>query len=224
MTAPALVCCSHGTDSTQGRRVIRTIARRAATALDVKLYEAFVDVQEPKIDDVVGKLEGPAVIVPLLLSPGFHTSVDIGRAAALRDDVDAAATLGPHPLLADILSQRVRRCGPTDAVVLAAAGSSRPEAAERVRTVQAALAERLPIPVTVGFAYGAAPRVDEAVAAARAAGAGRVTIASYVLAPGHFAHLIESSGADAVTEPVGTDPRVVDIVVQRYREALLLRG
>ncbi|WP_105565774.1 sirohydrochlorin chelatase [Microbacterium halophytorum] len=224
MTAPALVCCSHGTDSTQGRRVIRTIARRTATALDVKLHEAFVDVQEPKIDDVIRGFDGPAVIVPLLLSPGFHTSVDIGRAAGLRDDVDVAGTLGPHPFLADILSQRVRRCGPTDAVVLAAAGSSRPEAAERVRAVQAALAERLPLPVTVGYAYGATPRVAEAVAEARAAGAERVTIASYVLAPGHFANLIADSGADAVTDPVGTDPRVVDIAVQRYREALLVRG
>lgn len=224
MTAPMLVCCSHGTDSTQGRHVVRTIARRAATALDVRLVEAFVDVQEPRIDDVVRGLDGPAVIVPLLLSPGFHTSVDIGGAAEQRDDVEAAATLGPHPFLADILAQRVRRCGPTDAVVLAAAGSSRPEAAERVRAVRAELAALLPTPVTVGFAYGATPRVADAVAEARAAGADRVTIASYVLAPGHFANLIASSGADAVTDPVGTDPRVVDVVVQRYREALIAQS
>ncbi|WP_156759513.1 sirohydrochlorin chelatase [Microbacterium karelineae] len=227
MPAPVLVCCSHGTDSPDGRRVISRLARDAAALLgDVSLRETYVDVQQPQVDEVVAGLEGAGVIVPLLLSPGFHTQVDIGRAASSREDVVAAGTLGPHPALADVLGDRVREAGvrPGDRVVLAAAGSSRPESAQRVREMRDALADRVTAPVTVGYAYGATPKVAEALAEARADGAERVIVASYVLAPGHFADLIAASGADVATEPVGTDPRVAAIVAERYREGLTLLG
>lgn len=223
MTRPALICCSHGTDSPEGRAVIARLAARAADLLGgPPLRETYVDVQQPQVDEVVAALDRAGVIVPLLLSPGFHTQVDIARAAAARDDVVAAGTLGPHPVLADVLGDRVREVGVRagDHVVLAAAGSSRPESAARVREVRHALAERVAAPVTVGYAYGGSPKVAEAVAEARGAGAARVIVASYVLAPGHFADLVASSGADATTEPVGTDPRVAAIVAERYREGL----
>ncbi|HLS93605.1 MAG TPA: CbiX/SirB N-terminal domain-containing protein, partial [Microbacterium sp.] len=85
MTRPALVCCSHGTDSPEGRAVISAIVDDARVLVGTPTYETYVDVQYPQIDEVVASFDGPAVIVPLLLSPGFHTSVDIGRAAASRD-------------------------------------------------------------------------------------------------------------------------------------------
>lgn len=222
MSAPTLVCCSHGTDSHEGRAVISRLAAQASALLGGAPYvETYVDVQQPQVDEVIARLDGPGVIVPLLLSPGYHTRVDIARAAASRDDVVATGTLGPHPLLIDILAERIAALGVSDRdrVVLAASGSSRPEAVERVHAVRAELAERLPAPVTAGFAYGARPTVAAAVDEARAAGSGRVLIASYVLAPGHFAGLIAAAGADAVTEPVGTDPRVAQIIAERYRAA-----
>ncbi|MGO1236296.1 MAG: sirohydrochlorin chelatase [Microbacterium gubbeenense] len=220
MTTPTLVCCSHGTASLPGRAVISGIARRAAEILDVPHAETYVDVQHPRVDEVVAALPGPSIVVPLLLSPGFHTQVDIGRAVAEGTDAVAAQTLGPHPALAAILAERVRALGPADAVVLAAAGSSRPESAACVREMRDALAELVDLPVSVGFAYGATPRAADAVSAARAAGARQVVVASYVLAPGHFADLVAAAGADAVTAPVGTDPRVAEIVAERYRAAL----
>lgn len=221
MTLPTLVACSHGTDSAAGRAVVTTLAKRAAELVGAPLAETFVDVQHPQVDEVVAALEGPGVIVPLLLSPGYHTQVDIGRAAAAREDVVATGTLGPHPLLLDVLEDRVRAAGldHSDRVVLAAAGSSRPEAIARVSDVRAELAARLRVPVTAGYAYGASPTVADAVAHARGA-AGRVIVASYVLAPGHFANLIASAGADVTTEPVGTDPRVAEIVAERFREGV----
>lgn len=222
MNRPTLVCCSHGTASSAGRDVVTRIAQRAAELVEAPLAETYVDVQYPQVDEVVAALDGPGVIVPLLLSPGFHTRVDIGRAARLRDDVTATSTLGPHPLLVDVLAERVtaERIGDDDHVVLAAAGSSRPEAIARIDDTRVALAERLRIPVTAGYAYGASPTVAEAIARARTAGARRVIVASYVLAPGHFANLIATAGADVATDPVGTDPRVAEIVAERYRAAL----
>ena len=227
MTDPVLVCCSHGTDSAAGRAVVTAIVDRARASLGVETRETYVDVQQPQVDEVVASVEGPTVVVPLLLSPGFHTAVDIGRAAASRDDVVVTPTLGPHPFLVEALEERLERAGVRsgDHVVLAASGSSRPEAAARVEQVRAALDERIAAPVTVGFAYGARPTVTAAVRAARASGARRVVIASYVLAPGHFADLIAAAGADVVTDPLGVAPsggadeRIVRIVAERYRTA-----
>src|SRR3712207_6874304 len=42
-------------------------------------------------------------------------------------------------------------------------------------------------PVTTGYGSAAAPPVADAVTAARRAGAERVVVAAYLLAPGHFA-------------------------------------
>ncbi|WP_221584168.1 sirohydrochlorin chelatase [Microbacterium sp. G2-8] len=223
MQQPTLICCSHGTDSPEGRAVISKLVSDAVELLDgVPHHETYVDVQTPQIDEVVDAVEGPAVIVPILLSPGFHTAVDIARAASARDDVVASGTLGPHLSLVDILGDRVREIGlrSDDHVVLAAAGSTRPESAQRVEEVREMLATQFDAPLTVGYAYGAEPKVADAVRAAREGGAGRVIIASYVLAPGHFADMIADSGADIVTDPVGTDPRVVGVIAERYRDGL----
>src|SRR3546814_1126421 len=82
-----------------------------------------------------------------------------------------------------------------DHVVLAAAGSSDPAAAVDVEHMRLLLQERLDVPVTVGYAAGAQPRIADAVAQARAAGATRVVAASYVLAPGYFADVVRHAGA-----------------------------
>ncbi|WP_345750461.1 sirohydrochlorin chelatase [Microbacterium rhizophilus] len=215
-----LIACSHGTRFAEGRAAIHALIARAAELLPgVAIAEAFVDVQDPSIDDVVAAVEGPAVIVPLLLSAGFHTGIDIARAARTREDVVATEPLGPHPLLAETLLTRLEEIGLRDGdhVVLAAAGSSRPEAAVHVRRMRDLLAALIRQPVTVGYAAGADPRIAVAVEAARAAGAERVIAASYVLAPGFFANEVAAAGADITTAPLGADERIAEIIAARYR-------
>ncbi|MCD1269112.1 sirohydrochlorin chelatase [Microbacterium sp. MEC084] len=224
MTAtPTLIACSHGTRFAEGRDAVHALIEQVRGLLPgVSVAEAFVDVQDPSIDDVVAATDGPAVIVPLLLSAGFHTGVDIARAAATRADVTATAPLGPHPLLAEVLSERLAESGLADGdhVVLAAAGSSRPEAATDVEAMRDLLAALLHRPVTVGYAAGADPRIPAAVDAARAAGAPRVVAASYVLAPGYFANLVADAGADVVTAPLAPDLRVAQVIAERYHEGV----
>ncbi|WP_298457385.1 sirohydrochlorin chelatase [uncultured Cellulomonas sp.] len=226
---PVLVGCSHGTDSVAGRAAIRSIVdgvRRAHPALDVR--EAFVDVQRPEVADVVaGALAdaGSAVVVPLLLSAGFHVHVDIAEAVATAGAA-ASGALGPDPRLVAILVDRLRAAGagPGDAVVLAAAGSSDARAAEAVEEVAAGLRSGWPHgPVLVGYGAGAQPSVPDAVAAARALGR-RVVVASYLLAPGFFHDRLLAAGADLVTEPLAPDERLVGIVVDRYRSAVATVG
>ena len=110
-------------------------------------------------------------------------------------------------------------------VVLAPAGSSDPRAqADSVETARR-LAERWGGPVTLGYAAGPVPTVADGVRSAREAAGGRsVAVASYLLAPGFFQRRVEAAGGDVVTGPVAPDPRVVDLVVARYRSALATGG
>ncbi|MET0433637.1 MAG: CbiX/SirB N-terminal domain-containing protein [Cellulomonas sp.] len=231
--APVLVACAHGTRSAAGRAVVRALVedvRRLRPGLDVR--EAFVDVQEPAVGDAVGGAAGagtltgpdavPAVVVaPLLLSTGVHVRHDIGAAVADRPAV-AAEPLGPDDRLAGVLVDRLVEAGATaeDAVVLAAAGSSDPAAVVAVGAVLDALRARWPGPVTVGYGAAARPDVATAVAGARAAGARRVVVAAYLLAPGHFHGALAAAGADVVTAPLAPHPDLARIVLDRYDAAL----
>ncbi|WP_199424582.1 sirohydrochlorin chelatase [Actinotalea solisilvae] len=230
MTAPVLVACSHGTRSPAGRAAIRRIVddiRALRPELDVR--PAHVDVEAPAVADVVSAaLTGPGggagpvpgvVVVPLLLSTGVHVRHDIG--AAVRAPRAAAARhLGPDERLVDVLHERLTEVdvGPGDAVVLAAAGSSDPSARHDVEQVHAWLAQRHSGPVTVGYCAASGPSVPEAVAQARAGGATRVVLASYLLAPGFFHSLLSGAGADAVTAPLAPHPLLAHIALDRYEE------
>ena len=224
---PTLIACSHGTSDPAGRAAIASLVADVAALLpDVRVVPAFVDVEEPRVADVVDQwaLAGPVVVVPLLLSTGFHTKVDIARAMEAHPGVAVAApALGPHEVLIDVLESRLASVGfgaPGDAVVLAAAGSTDPAAAVDVDVVASQLSARLGVPVRIGFAAGAGPRIPDVVAEVRAAGARRVVAASYVLAPGFFARVIAAAGADVVTAPLVPDERLAGVVTERFHECL----
>lgn len=221
-TAPVLVLCSHGTRDPGGRATVGTLCARLREhrpGLDVRL--AFVDVHPPDVADRVAALVAsghPVVVVPVLLSSGYHVQVDVARAVEPFAEAVSTGPLGPHPLLADVLVDRLVEAGgrPGDAVVLAAAGSSRPATRDDVDAMRALLQDRWLGPVRVGYGTIARPSVAEAVVAARAAGASRVLVASYLLAPGHFHAGLAGAGADAVSAPLGADERVLEVILQRY--------
>lgn len=224
VTGPVLVGCSHGTDDLGGREAIRSIlADVAADRPGLRVREAFVDVQVPEVAavvaDALAEQRGGVVVVPLLLSVGFHVKVDVA-AAVDRSGAVASGPLGPDERLVDVLVERLHDAGlaPGDSVVLAAAGSTDPAAALAVEAVAAGLADRLTQPVTIGYGAGAQPRVPAAVATARAdlAPGGRVVVASYLLAPGYFYDRVLEAGADVVSRPLAPDPRLAEIVLDRY--------
>ncbi|MBT0769741.1 hypothetical protein KIH74_12455 [Kineosporia sp. J2-2] len=226
---PVLIACSHGTRSRAGQEVIerfRGDLERARPGLRVEA--AHVDVQEPDVGDVVGRLrdEGvPMVVVPLLLSTGFHVKTDIGRAVASAPGLArAAGPLGPDPLLVRVLNDRLTEAGAQDgdAIVLAAAGSSDPAAAVAVGHVAQALsAARDSAVVVPAYAASGVPSVADAVAALRAGRPGvSVSIAGYLLAPGHFVSKLDQSGADRVAAPLAPHPALVELALRRFDEAL----
>ncbi len=228
-TRPVLVACAHGTRNPTGRRLIAELALAARDLRPgLQTTAAFVDVQPPTVGDVVFGLaaeDAPVVVVPVLLSGGFHVHVDIADAVQAHPQSLAARPLGPDLRLVEVLLTRLREVGadpedPTTAVVVAAAGSSDPRATLDVEDTADLLQRSWAGPVTTGYGSTAQPTVPDAIAAARAAGAQRVVIASYLLAPGHFHDKVTEAGADAVTAPLLPDDRIAAVLLERYDAAI----
>lgn len=222
---PVLIGCSHGTADPAGRATIRELLALTADRLrGADVVEAFVDVQEPALPDVVRSLGSrPAVIVPLLLSTGFHVEIDVRSAARQRPGVVAAPPLGPDDRITAVLADRWRALGaaPEDPVVLAVAGSSRASTVPAVEAVRERFAALTGTDPVLGYGSAVQPSVPAAVALAGAAGGRPVSVASYLLAPGFFQSRVLSAGAAAVSAPLGVDARIVDVVVDRYLTASL---
>ncbi len=230
MSSPVLVACAHGTRDVRGRRLVGALVAAVADArAGLGVETAFVDVQPPTVDDVVRRATaegGRAVVVPLLLSSGYHVGVDVAAAVKGRA-AEAAGALGPDDRLTAVLLDRLtaQGLGAGDVVVVAAAGSSDPRAADDVGQVARAVRVHHAGPVLVGYGASARPSVAEAVAAARAEHPGRrVVVAAYLLAPGHFHRRLLGCGADAVAAPLlsegePADPRIVQVVLDRYDAA-----
>ncbi|HEY0125570.1 MAG TPA: CbiX/SirB N-terminal domain-containing protein, partial [Blastococcus sp.] len=132
---------------------------------------------------------------------------------------------GPDPRLVEVLHDRLVQTGadpgdPLAAVVLAAAGSSDPRSVADVEDTADLLQRSWAGPVTTGYGSAARPPVPEAVTAARKAGAERVVVAAYLLAPGHFHDKLQGAGADCVTAPLLPDERIAAVLLDRYDAAL----
>lgn len=243
--APALVGISHGTSSEAGRRAVRGLHEAVAAAMSQRHPDAppsvrlgHVDVEQPDVPATLASLEPgePAVVVPLLLSAGYHVHVDLTEAVeaeAARPTVLAGA-LGPDDRLATVLLRRLQEAGLRDGdrIVLAVAGSSDGRAVDDCRDMAGRLAAASGQDVSLGFLSAAEPRLAAAVAAARAdaaattdsADTGRVVVANYLLAPGFFDDLARGAGADVTARPLlvpdEPSPReLVEIVLDRYDTA-----
>ena len=228
MNGPTLLAVAHGSQHPAAASTTAALVRqveRLAPVLDVRL--AYVQHAEPKLPDAL-KAAGPdVVIVPLLLSSGYHLTTDIGGAVTVVDTAITARTavprvagpLGPDPLLVTALASRLAQAGVPSGtpVVLAAAGSSDPHAATEVAAQADLLASELGVQVVAAFAAAGQPSVADAVAELRARTGGQVAVATYLLAPGQFHDKLAESGADWVTEPLGDHPAVAALIIDRYR-------
>lgn len=234
--APPLVAVAHGTTDPAGAAAIRTLIRQVGLlrpGLDVTA--AFLSNGTPSLDDALSAptIEGRApVVVPLLLSSGYHVRHDIPRIVSAgwgpHDSIAISSHLGPDPFVIDILADRVeRKLGArrlsASRVVLAAAGSRDPLAARETAAAAALLSRRLGCPVRPAYVTTTEPPLDAALEhAGRAARGGRVIVATYLLAPGEFERRIHAAAANVagveiqVTGPLAPDLRLARLVLERY--------
>jgi sirohydrochlorin ferrochelatase len=229
MTDRPLVAVAHGSRDTAAGAAAEALldqVRRLRPGLDVRV--AFLDHGAPDLPAALTAAGRDAVVVPLLLTPGYHSRVDIPEQIARSGGFGTAqaAVLGPHPRLITALERRLAEAGvtpgdPGTAVVLAAAGSADASAVESVHALAAQWAVRRPwLTVETAFASAAAPTVDESVTRLRERGAGRVAVAAYLLFPGLFADRLARCAADVVTGLLGGTPEAAEIVLQRYDDVL----
>lgn len=227
---PVLVACAHGTADLEGQQAVHQLrARIAALAPEAEVVEASVDVQRPALAEVVAELSSRgrrSVVVPLLLSAGYHVFTDIAEVVAgSRGLAVAAGALGPDDALVRLLDLRLRERGVPAGVpvVLAAAGSSDPRAEADVERIASALQALRGSDVVVGYLSAAEPRLESVVAERLAVRQEPLVIATYLLAPGYFFDRIATvagSAARVVTRPLAPDDLVARIAVHRYRTAV----
>ena len=166
-------------------------------------------------------LDAPAVVVPAFLSRGYHVNTDIPAHVRRADIRTSSVTdaLGPSPQLARVLAERLIESGwrPGDSVILAAAGTSNPTARSPTCTAMAAWVSALT--GSTGSSWRSPRRVNRGIpmrlTQLRRRGARRVVVASYLLADGLFQDRLRNSGADAVTDPLGSHPAMVRLIAKR---------
>lgn len=247
-----LVAVAHGSRDPRAAATVEALldeVRRARPGLPVRT--AYLDHATPSLAQALRGLD-EAVVLPLLLTEAYHSRVDLPAAlneARARDPllrVRYGATLGPHPLLMTTLERRLAEAGvvvgdPDTAIVLVSAGSSDP----RANGVVARMARDWGRPslsrtgsgfsggsgvvgrgwwaVTAAYASAAEPTPAQAVALLREAGAPRVAVAPYLLAPGYFADKVRrttlEAGADVVADVLGPAPELAEVLLERYTTA-----
>ncbi|MGW0712894.1 sirohydrochlorin chelatase [Streptomyces sp. NPDC002643] len=231
--APALVLVAHGSRDPRALATVRALmdrVREQRPGLSVRL--GHIELNEPLLPDTLAALgDREAVLVPLLLSRGYHVKQDIPEmAAASGARTHMATPLGPHPLLVDTLHTRLLEAGwpphmtraerRTSAVILAAAGSRDPEAALDARHTAALLESRLGVPVLNAYASAATPTVKEATRLLRAQSRDRIAVASYFTAPGRFATESAEAAPWIAAAPLGAHKSMASLILHRYDEAL----
>ena len=229
MRHPTLLAVSHGTSDTEGARAITDLVSAVAAALpEVEVRSAFVDVQQPDAADLLPTIDGPVVIVPLLLSRGFHVHHDLHGMAAKKADAVVSAALGPDPRLAAVLADHLAASVPDHPrpVVLAVAGSRDPASLEDADAMAALLADRIAAPVELAYLAARQPDLPAVLAAHPDA-----VVSTYLLARGYFFDLTVRHASGALLTPplldgVTVPQPLIDLVVERYEDAaaLLLAG
>jgi sirohydrochlorin ferrochelatase len=213
-----LIAVAHGTADPRGIRVVHDLVREMARQRpDLPISLGFVDLNLPALPELMRRVvadSNESVLVPLLLSSGYHVYVDVAaEAERCPGQVRAAAALGPDPVLAEILADRLGDLSRIDHVVLAAAGSSDARALLDCEEAAALLSHRIDRPVQVGYLSGAGERLPAVLARAP----GRVAVATYLLAPGFFETLVRRHArGHLVSAPLGADPRLATLALDRF--------
>ena len=222
MTDP-LVAAVHGTRSAAGLATTEALidrVRAVRPGLAVEL--CFLDVLRPRLTEQLEMTPGAVVVVPVLLSAGYHVRDDIPATVAAHRQIAVARHLGPHRLITRALLDRLTEvdagagAGAVDCVALVGSPSTRSSAGSDLAAAAADLAGvlgRSVHPLTVG----------DSLADALARLPGRVAVATYLLSEGYFLDTLRdaaaAAGVAAVTEPLGAHAAIAELIGQRYDEA-----
>ena len=196
---------AHGSADARHARDVAAVARRLSAALHRPVLASYLEHCPPTL---AAAARAPGVVVPLLLSPGYHVNVDVAREIAAADHplirADPPLLTGAAPWGADLLAQ-VRADWPGRRVVAVTAGTRDPAVLAAWDVTAAALG----IPVFHATGQGARPagldpRRDVAL--------------PLLIARGYFADLIAAQAAGTpVAEVAGASRAMVAELVRLVR-------
>lgn len=238
---PPLVAVAHGSRDPRSAATIRAlldVTRGLAPELDIR--ESFLDLSEPLLTDALRGLYAAGhrevVVVPLLLGVAYHARVDLPALVAEVTaqcpglEVRVSGVLGIDPVLEAVALDRLAEAGaglddPGLGILLAGVGSSNVAANDAVAGITTRWHLRRGLRATPAFASATQPDVPAAVARLRAHGARRLVVAGWFLAPGLLPDRIarlarEADPSVVIAGPLGPDPRVARLVLERYDVAV----
>ncbi|GGZ34594.1 sirohydrochlorin chelatase [Streptomyces inusitatus] len=239
MRSPVLLVVAHGSRDPRHAATVHALVRRVgALRPGLRVETAFLDFNAPSVPQVLERLAasgeaGDVIALPLLLTRAFHAKSDIpgvlreasARLPELR--IRQAEVLGPSPLLLAAVERRLREAGlrPRDrrstGLVLAAAGSTDPEAIAAIADMARELRRTGWCSVRPAFASASLPRTEDSVRALRDEGCARVAVAPYVIAPGRLPDRIAEGAreADVLAGVLGPSPELARLLLHRYDSA-----
>ncbi|MDQ6615428.1 MAG: sirohydrochlorin chelatase [Actinomycetota bacterium] len=243
---PALLLVGHGSRSAQGVSAYWQFADVVrAEAPELRLGCGFIELAQPDLDTAIAQMvESGAtsvVAVPLVLLGAGHMKNDgpatLARARRRHGGVEFAYArdLGIHPAPLKVAAERIAATTagwPAEgtAVVVVSRGSSDPDAnADLFKVSRLLWDSHAAQGVEAAFVSLAPPSVADALERCRRLGASRIAVVPYFLFPGVLVERIGTHAElwaaahpeiDVRTAPeLGPDPRLAQLVLERYREA-----
>jgi sirohydrochlorin cobaltochelatase len=224
-----LLGVAHGSRDDASQRVVRDLLSAAGHRLGTRAVAVYLDNAPPSIAGAVADLAAQGVddivVLPLLLNAAGHSKTDVAASVqrARRDHpgltIRYGRPFGAHPTVVEVLEQRLVDAGAAELpVLLVAGGSLDPDANATVAATARLLWEGRGHPrVDYAFVSTTGPSVPEALARLD----GPLAVSLLFLGPGQLpARVAAQAGEHLVTAPLGPAPQLVDLLVERYAEAL----
>lgn len=237
-----LLLVGHGSRSSRSGQEMAELAGHVATALPgVEVAVGFLEMTEPPagrvLDALVGRGCRRVTVLPLVLLGAGHAKSDVpavaleGRRRHPGVEILFGSPLGVSRLPVSLMGTAVVEAGGSGLPLLVVArGTSDPDANGDAFKAARLIGEWSASPfVHVGFSGVTGPSVEEAAAVFPALGHRRFAVAWWYLCYGRLIErgrreidrVASLSGSEIVDAGyIGPDPRLVPLVVERYREAV----
>ncbi len=247
-TNPALLIVGHGSRDPRGAEEFHELVTLMRLRNpDLLLEGGFIELSRPPISDCVTRLAEAGArevaAVPLMLLAAGHAKDDIPATLVREKMTNPQLTfrygraLGIRPELLSLMDERISAAVPPEereetAVLVVGRGSSDPDANSNLAKVCRMFYEGRPYPVVEpAYISMTSPSVAEGLDRCRKLGAKRVVVFSYFLFTGVLEERIRERSAEfAAANPgltvnyagyFGPHERVADLLLERYREAIL---
>lgn len=244
----AVLLAGHGSRRNESNEQVRTVAKRLESSLEDPVKPAFIELTEPLLHEGIEALASRAqsiTVVPLTLFAAGHVKNDIPlvvqHARQTHDDISIhyGSHLGVQPNLVDIVADRIEETESTMAVdsdadqvavLFCARGSSDPDAnAEAARLARFVYEGRSFSRVEPTFIGITEPRLDRSLQEVARHDPDGLIVVPYMLGDGVLTRRVNQwvdefsedhpTIETGVTDVLGIDERLIDVLSHRVREA-----